>query len=201
MKALTVIILAVCSFTPASAQDADRVKLLEQRVRLLEERIARIEQAAAAGSLQSPEAGKMMQVARRHVAEERKKFPPEDIAKAEELYHRAAKELRSPASRPLLDSIVARYPGLNRAGCAQLYRAQQETGAEKERLLLDCIKRFHNCYYLDGTQVGPLATLQLADYYEQEGRAREARRLFRRLRNKSPEAVGHDGALLVSYID
>ena len=108
--------------------------------------------------------------------------------------------MQDSASKKMLDSVVSTYPQLNRAGCAQLYRAQQEAGGKKERLLKDCIDRFSNCYYFDGTQVGPFATLQLASYYHQTGRQREARKLLRRLRNESPEAVGHSGELLVTRI-
>ena len=104
-------------------------------------------------------------------------------------------------SKNLLDSIVSAYPQLNRAGCAQLYRAQREAGYEKERLLKDCIDRFYECYYLDGAQVGPLAVLQLASYYKEIGRVHDADKLFKQLRNKSPEAVSHGGTLLIDEIE
>jgi hypothetical protein len=190
MKALIVTFLAVCAFVAASAQDADKIKELEQRIQRLEERMAKVE---------GPK--RMVEVAKQHVESERKNFKAEDIAKAEELYSKASRMLSEGDSKRLLDSVVSTYPQLNRAGCAQLYRGQQETGAEKERLLKDCIERFSTCYYLDGAQVGPMAMFRLAFYYRETGREPEARKLFERIRKESPEAVGHDGELLVKKIE
>lgn len=197
MKALLITFLAICSFMATSAQDADKVKELEQRILRLEERMAKIEERVANGQ-QTPEVSKMRKVARMHTESERAKFKSEDIAKAEGLYQKAAQMLSQDASKALLDSVVSLYPQLNRAGCAQLYRAQQEMGEEKERLLKDCMERFSTCYYLDGAQVGPLAMFQLAFYYQQTDREGDAHKLFKRLRSESPEAIGHDGELLMS---
>ena len=151
----------------------------------------------ATGGFRSRESRKMMKVALQRDLADHANFKSEDIAKAEELYVQAARMMRDDRSKPLLDSVVARYPQLNRAGCAQLYRAQQEYGPEKERLLKDCIARFSDWDYFDGTQVGPFAMLQLASYYKQTGRTNEADELFKRLRTESPEAVDHTGTLLV----
>jgi len=191
MKTLFTTLLAVCSIV-ASAQDADKLKELEQRVQKLEERMAKID---------NPPAKKMRNAARRYMEAERKNFKAEDIAKAEELYQKASKILSEDASKKLLDSVVTTYPQLNRAGCAQLYRAQQEIGPEKERLLKDCMKRFSKCYYGDGAQVGPLAMFQLAFYYQETDRDRDARKLFKQFRDESPEAVSHGGQLLVDEIE
>ena len=197
MKTLVITLLIACSCIAASAQDADKVKELELRLQKLEERMSKMENRQ-----QTPEVKKMRKIAREHEDVERKNFKSGDIAKAEELYQKASKILPTSGSeaKKLLDSVVTTYPLLNRAGCAQLYRAQQDTAQEKERLLKDCIARFSTCYYLDGTQVGPLATFELALYYSETGRAHDARKLFKRLRDESPEAVGHDGELLVDKI-
>ena len=61
--------------------------------------------------------------------------------------------------------------------------------------------RFSTCYYFDGTQIGPMAIFELATYYRKIGEDRRARELFERLRKESPEAVGHDGELLVDKIN
>ena len=200
MKALLVTFLAVCSFIAASAQDTDKVKELELRVQKLEEQVAKLERNAESGR-QIPQVKNMMKIARQHVESERKNFKSGDITKAEEIYQKASRILGGNEAEKLLDSVVSLYPQLNRAGCAQLYLAQQEKGQEKERLLKDCMERFSGCYYLDGAQVGPLAMLQLAYYYQQTGREHEARKLFKQLRHESPEAIGHDGELLVDEIE
>ena len=142
-----------------------------------------------------------MDIAKERLNEEREKFKSEDIARAEVMYQRANKMLSDDRSKPPLDSIVLLYPQLNRAGCAQLYRAQQETGIEKERLLKDCINRFFNCCYFDGAQVGALAMFQLAYYYRYMSKEEEAEKLFKQLRRSYKGAIGHDGETLVSKIE
>jgi TolA-binding protein len=200
IKPLLTLVFA-CSFNMVSAQqDTGKVKELEQTVKELEGRLAKMENRTA-NMRPTAEARKMMLVARRHIESEKKIFSAEDIEKVEKLYHRAAKKLSENESKPLLDSIVTHYPKFNRAGCAQLYRAQQESGQEKERLLKDCIDRFNTCYYYDGAQVGPLAMLQLAFYYQSVKNESEAHKLFKRLRNKYPNAVGHNGELLTDKIN
>jgi len=207
MKSLLTILFVACSFIVASAQDADNVKDLEARVRKLEERMAMLEdrmartESSSATNQQTPEAKKMAKVALQHMQEERKNFKPEDIQKAEELYLNASKLMRiGRDSKTLLDSVVSTFPQLNRAGCARLYRAQQETGPEKEALLKDCISRFSTCYYGDGAQVGPLAMFDLAEFYQAAGKEEDARGLFRKLRKEYSGSVGHDGILLVDKI-
>ena len=155
-----------------------------------------------ASSRQTPEAIKMEKVARRHMQDERKNFKQEEIQKAEELYTMASELLRNGGNpETLLDSVVSMYPQFDRAGCAQLYRAQLEKGQEKESLLKDCITRFSNCYYGDGAQVGPLAMLQLAEYDHLVGKEQDAQELVERLRKEYSESVGHDGVLLVDKIN
>ena len=85
MKALFIIFLTVCSFIAASAQDAGRTKELELKVQRLEERVAKLE-GISMRSQETPEAKKMMKVARQHAEEERTKFNAGDISSAEELY-------------------------------------------------------------------------------------------------------------------
>lgn len=188
--------LLVCALLIAnlctSAQDSVKVKELERRVNNLEKRMANNEQ--------TPEAKRMAEVARERVATDKEKYSRDEIDKAEHLYQRANSALRDDKSKAILDSVVALYPKLNRAGCAQLYRAQQEYGAEKERLLISCISQFADCFYLDGTQVGPLATLYLAYYYKRTGKEADAQRLFKKVRKEYSTAVGHDGKLLIEKL-
>jgi TolA-binding protein len=199
MKTLIAAVLLACSAVTASAQSADDIARLEQRVKALEERLANVEAAVRRASL-TPEALKMIDKAQHRMAEDREAFKTEDIMKAESLYIQASGDLSAASSQQLLDSIVVQYPRLNRAGCAQLYRAQQERGEAKERLLKDCIARFANCYYGDGTQVGPYAMLQLAVLYQKQGKTAEAEQLFAGIRKQYPDAVDHSGQLLVAHI-
>ena len=201
--ALVAMLLVTCSAISSIAQDGDRIRALENKVQRLEDRVARMESKAyyAGPSQQTPEARKIMRLAQARVAVDRATFGPGDIARAEELYSMAASSLSTDSSKAWLDRVVSEYPQLNRAGCAQLYRAQQETGAEKERLLKDCIERFSECYYLDGTQVGPYAIFQLAKHYQQSGKHSKADRLFEWIYDEYPNAVDHRGNLLVDGFD
>ncbi|MBS1585695.1 MAG: tetratricopeptide repeat protein [Bacteroidetes bacterium] len=196
-------LLMTCSSICCFAQEAEKVKELEQRVKVLEAQVAKLQTSLDERKSASDTRKKMATIAGRHVMEERQKFKAEDIEKAEELYGRASKIYAQSGkdSKKLLDSVVTLYPQLNRAGCAQLYRAQLESGQEKERLLKDCISRFGSCYYLDGAQVRPLAIFQLASYYRNAGNKESAQKLFDQLRKEYPDAVGHDGGLLVDEID
>jgi len=201
MKTLMLAFLAACTFIVAPAQDSLKVKELEQRIKILEEKVARLEVSVKNGSL-SDEAKKCRQAARQRSESDERNFRSEDIKKAEDWYVRASQNARTAESAKLLDSLVSQYPKLNRAGCAQLYLAQWEkSGPEKERLLKDCIDRFYNCYYFDGTQVGPFAIYQLAFYYKEQDKKEEARKLFKRIRSDSPDAVNHNGELLINNID
>jgi TolA-binding protein len=203
MKLLLTVLFIAGSFLVTSAQDSDKTKDLEQKILKLEERIALLEgkmvkyERSVVTSQLSNEAKKMEKIAQLHMQEEKTKFNPQDIRTAEDIYMRAsALKREGKDSKASLDSIVLMFPKLNRAGCAQLYRAQQESGQEKERLLQDCIERFSTCYYGDGVQVGPFAMFELAKYYQQSGKKKEAKDMFRKLRKEYSGAVGHDGVLL-----
>jgi predicted Zn-dependent protease len=203
MKIFYLTLIAICSFFVVSAQEkTDKIKELEQRIRQLEERVSKLEEKSAM-TQPTPAAQKMMKVARQHVKAEQEQFGSTELIRAEALYQKGAQLYQSnnTDSKKMLDSVVAEFPLLNRAGCAQLYRAQQEDGAKHEQLLKDCITRFYNCYYLDGAQVGSLALFQLASYYKNANRNDEAQMLFKKLRDQHPEAVGHDGALLINKIE
>lgn len=203
MRAAVPLILASLPALATAQATEERSRTLEQKVELLEQRVASLERelhhvARLAG--ETPEAARWKARAAARIAEEREKFGAGEVAEVEAMYVRASRDLSSLGSKAVLDSIVSRYPHLNRAGCAQLYRAQQESGTERERLLKDCIERFSASLYGDGAQVGPLALYQLAIHYEQTGRQAEAARLFTRIRKKHPLAIDHRGLLLVHSV-
>lgn len=203
MKTHFILLLSMCVVFKAAAQGPDRITSLEERMARLEERVGRLESQVQnnANNTITPAVKRMQEAALARDAEDHKRYKLEDIKNAEDLYQRAARNLSSYEAKKLLDRVVTEYPQLNRAGCAQLYRAQQEDeGAEKERLLKDCIKRFGNCYYFDGVQVGPYAMYQLGILYQRDGKNEEANKLFRQIRDKYTDAVNHSGALLVSQI-
>ncbi len=187
--------------TTLLAQDSLKIKVLELRIRDLEGRVERLERFNASPRLQDI-VRKMEQAARARAMQDSIKYNPAYIKKAEALYFKASRLMRSnePEALRLLDSLVTAYPQLNRAGCAQLYRAQLAEGAEKERLLNDCIDRFGDCYYFDGAQVGPLAMFKLGQYYIKEGKEDETRKLYERIKKEHPEAIDHSNQLLIDQL-
>ena len=204
MRSLLVLLLIVLCSVRGSAQDSDKTAALERQVYQLERRIARLE--AYVRSLPqpepSPELKKMMGYAQLRMALDNKTFSREELNHIEKLYQSAAQDLGTPASRKLLETVVSEFPKSNRAGCSQLYIARYYTsGEERERILKDCIARFGDCYYGDGTQVAPFALFTLARYYAEAGKPEKAKDLYSQIRKDYSDAVEHTGLLLVSLIE
>jgi hypothetical protein len=202
MKWILLSLAATFCVSSLSAQDADKIKELEGRIQILEGRIANTEPQAAtlAQPQEQQEVVRNMQLARARMAEDKKRFKAKDIAAAEDMYQKAARNVMNATSTILLKGVVSEYSQLNRAGCAQLYLARHAGDAEKETLLLDCIRRFSNCYYGDGIQVGPYAMFSLAQYYRDFGREEESEKLAARIRKECAAANDHEGRLLVSRL-
>jgi len=201
MKPFVFMLILTIVNTAVWAQDSTKIKALELKIHQLESRLERLERINASPRI-ADVVRKRELAARARAARDSVMYKVADIDRAEALYGRASRLMRSndAAAGQLLDSIVAVYPGLNRAGCAQLYRAQQENGPEQERLLKDCIDRFGDCYYFDGAQVGPLAMFKLAYYYLKAGQQQKAHELFKRIQMESPEAIDHSSQLLTEQI-
>jgi hypothetical protein len=198
---ITTIIVALFS-VGSWAQEIDK-SALEKQIQQLEQRVARLEAYVSTlpGVEPSPEVKKMMEYAQLRMAMDKRVFSRKELGDIEALYQSAAKNLGSFESEKLLQMIVTQYPKSNRAGCAQLYAARyNKSGKDQERLLKDCIARFGDCYYGDGTQVGPFAMLNLANYYENAGKTEKAKALYDKIRKEHSDAVMHDGHLLVSEI-
>jgi hypothetical protein len=204
MRVLIVTVLVALSSLTSWAQDIDNTAALEKRVHQLEKRVAELERFVATLPQAKPsqEVKRMMEYAQIRMALDNKVFSRDELSQIEKLYQLAAADMGSAESKARFETIVTQYPKSNRAGCAQLYLARHFNmpPEEQERLLKDCIDRFGDCYYGDGTQVGPFAMLHLAGYYENTGREKEARTLYNQIKKEYRDAVMHDGRLLVSLI-
>ena len=62
------------------------------------------------------------------------------------------------------------------------------------------IAKYDDCWWGDGTQVGPAARFLLAHLLRQEGDIAEAVQLERVLRTRYPEAIWHDGRPLAEKL-
>ena len=138
--------------------------------------------------------------AKMRVRQDQRRYGKDDLAAAEEFYQAAAKNWRGDEARAALKTLTERFPELNRTGCAALYVAQWAQGPEREQLLRRAAERHGDCFYPNGAQVGAYARYLLAHHYREAGKPAEAERLLEQIRTNYPDAVTHDGRLLVAVI-
>ena len=155
---------------------------------------AAVEQAPAA------EREKLQARAKQRMRQDLQKHTPDQLKEAEALYQVANKNWRTPEAKQSLEQMVAKFPDVNRTGCAVLYLAQYSRGEEQERLLKEAIEQYGDCFYGNGVQVGAYARLLLGGYYQQNGKEDLAKQQFDELRQKFPDAIGHRGESLVAKL-
>jgi hypothetical protein len=73
-------------------------------------------------------------------------------------------------------------------------------GVERAQDLTRAIQDYGDCWYGDGTQVGPYARTLLAMDYAASGRMDEARALAQEVAGNTPDAVEHSGRSLVTEL-
>lgn len=134
------------------------------------------------------------------MAQDQKNYTPQQLGEAERLYQTANQKWGTLEASNSLQQMIQKYPDLDRTGCAVLYLAQMSQGEGRARYLQDCIDKYNDCFYGDGAQVGPYARFMLAEDYRQNGELAKAKALFDEIKSKYPDAVGHDGNLLVNFI-
>jgi len=134
------------------------------------------------------------------MAQDRAKYTPDQLREAEELYQVANRKWGSPEASESLQTMLKKYPDINRTGCATLYVAQQSQGDDRARYLRDCIEKFDDCFYGDGVQVGAYARFLLAQDYRARGEDQKAQALFTELNTSYPGAIDHGGKLLADAI-
>lgn len=127
-------------------------------------------------------------------------YSKEQIEEIDTLYQVANKEWNTPKAIKSLKEVVKKYPKSNRAGCALVYLAQMSEGQEKENYLKTAIEKHSDCWYGDGVNVGALAKLFLAGYYQTTGEKQKAEKLIEEIREKYPDAIDHQGKLIIDYI-
>lgn len=130
-------------------------------------------------------------------AQDQEKYTPQQLSDAEQLYQVANKQWGTLEAIENLQTVIKKYPDINRAGCATLYLAQLSQGDEHTRYLQDCIEKYDDCFYGDGVQVGAYARFMLAEDYKSQGQTEKAEALLNEIKTKYPDAVGHDGNLLL----
>jgi hypothetical protein len=127
-------------------------------------------------------------------------FGEERFHEIEKLYQSANGDLKNPGANGILKSLIENFPKANRAGCAAQYLGQMSVGEEKENYLRMAIREFGDCCYGSGVQVGAYARFYLGRHCLGKGMPKEAEALFDEIRKDYPDAVNHQGHLLVDSL-
>lgn len=197
-------VLALMGILSALAeQPADELGQLRERVARLEKQVQ--EMARVLEPLKAQQAAESHRRAWRasfekKMTEDRKNHTPEQLNQAEQLYQVANQKWGSPEATESLQTMIKKYPDINRTGCATLYVAQKTQGDQQAKYLQECIAQFNDCFYGDGVQVGAYARFLLAHYYSNKGEKDKAAALYKELRTRFPDAVDHSGNLLLDSI-
>jgi hypothetical protein len=137
----------------------------------------------------------------KRTAQDQERYTVEQLREAEQLYQVANQKWGSPEATESLQTMIKKYPDINRTGCAVLYLAQTSEGDAHTKYLQDCIEKYSDCFYGDGVQVGVYARFLLAQDYRSKGEEKKAAALYSEIKVKYADAVGHNGSLLVDSID
>ncbi len=181
---------------PAVDQLNDQMKVLEKRISALEELVLPLKKNLEADARRT----NFRRQFDERMGQDVRVFSKEQLQEIESLYQVSNRNWNTPEARTNLVELVTRYASANRTGCALLYLGQWSQGEDRENYLKEAIERHSDCWYGDGVQVGAMARYWLAMYYRQLGRNEEAERLFQQIRTEYPDAINHQGALLVDLI-
>ncbi len=198
MKQGIVVLLALLAYSSIFAGT------LEERVDRLEARVGILEKN------QKPLQGEMAQKQKTNLELQRQKakiragkdaevYSSEQLREIENIYQTWRKSNQEEKDQ-IVETLIGKYPKSNRTGCALLYLAQESTGEKQIRLLKQVIRSFNDCFYFDGVQTGAQARYYLGMLLMQSGKKMEAQRYFNELKKSYPDAVGHNGKLLVDRL-
>jgi hypothetical protein len=134
------------------------------------------------------------------MAQDRKNYTQKQLDEAEQLYSVANQKWGTPETIESLQTMIKKYPDLDRTGCAVLYLAQMSQGDERARHLQDCIEKYNDCFYGDGVQVGAYARFLLVEDYRSMGEEKKAEALSTEIRSEYAGAIDHRGNLLVDSL-
>lgn len=160
--------LVLPSLRPGHAQ--------ESRVAELEKRVAELEAKLKAKSRLDALREKAVQRSHDRVEADQRRFTAEQLREIEGMYQSAKQAAVTDEMAAAFQPLMEKYPAANRTGCAVLLLARLKTGAGRTDLLQRAIKEHGDAYFLDGTNVGGVARLMLAQDAETAGRDADARR-------------------------
>ncbi|MEI6891035.1 MAG: tetratricopeptide repeat protein [Pontiella sp.] len=197
-----VILLGLLFMACSPSAQADESILL-QRIVALEKRLAELEGKLA--PVLEEERVKSIVAAQKARARERMMIDPEfysrlDLRLIEKLYQTINNNWESEDAQKSLQLLTQKYPRANQTGCAVLYLGQMTKDSEQLNSLHQAIEQYGSSYYSNGVNVGAYARLYLGMRYQNEGKEKEARKLFDDILTHFPDAIDHKGKLLSSHI-
>lgn len=183
--------------------NADDVAQLKQRVDQLEKQVREMSQLLEPIKAQQAVDNRrklLREKFNKKTTQDQKKYTPEQLREAEELYQVANQKWGSPEATESLQTMIQKYPDINRTGCAVLYLAQKSQGDDRTKHLQDCIEKYNDCFYGDGVQVGAFARFLLAQDCRSKGEDKKAEALESEIKVQYAGAVDHGGNLLVDSL-
>jgi hypothetical protein len=199
-----IILLAGLGGSPAFGQtNADEIAQLKQRVSQLEKQVQEISQflepLKGQQSIIYNRRQALQEKLSQRLAQDRDKYTQDQVVDAEKLYRVISQKPGSPEASESFQTMLKKYPDMNRTGCALLYMAQRSQGEERVKYLQQCIAQYNDCIYGDSVQVGAYARFLLAREYSNKGERQQAEALSGEIKAKFPGAIDHGGNLLVDF--
>lgn len=138
--------------------------------------------------------------AQRRMMKDLEIFNKEELVEINALYDDIHANYQTGGGRKSFRDLVKKYPNSNRTGCAMLLVAELSGGKKREECLFRVIKEFNDCWFSDGVQTGAYARYLLGLYYMEKKQDLKADLLFKQIRTVFPDAVDHNGDLLIYRI-
>lgn len=175
---------------------------LEEKVNRLEERVIFLEQSLKPLLIQE-EQKKNGDIQRQKAIirgqQDTKFYSMEQLKEVEKLYQTFSKSSKD-EKKQIIETLIEKYPQANRTGCALLYFAQMSNGEEQIKLLKQVIQNFNDCFYYNGVQTGAQARYYLGQILMRTGKQEEGLTYINELKTSYPNAVGHNGKLLIDRL-
>jgi formylglycine-generating enzyme required for sulfatase activity len=135
--------------------------------------------------------------ARKRMYADMKKYSQKEYAEIQSLYQ----ALNKPKDPEKTKKLIAKYPKANLTGCAVLYLAYKQRGNKQKFSLLKVIKKYGDCYYDDGVNVGACAKYFLARYYLSHKQMNNLKLILDDLRENHRTAISHNRKNLASLVE
>lgn len=191
------------SSTAIGQTNPGEVGQLKQKVAQLEQQVQEISQLLEplkAQLLVDSRRKAFQEKFKKQMAQDQEKYTSEQLRDAEQLYQVANQKWGSPEASESLQTMIQKYPDINRTGCAMLYVAQRSQGDERAKYLQDCIDKYNDCFYGDGVQVGAYARFLLLQDYRSQGDEQKAAALATEIKTRFADSINHSGNLLVDSL-